>query len=69
MKVSNIPRGMDLRVLRADMESYGTVVTWAAPPGALHVYAVYETKEMASRATQGLREHRRIIVEPAYLYG
>ena len=60
---------MDLDVLRADMESYGTLVRWAMPPGPVHVYAVYETKEMASAAMAGLRENRRLVVENAVMYG
>lgn len=61
--VSNIPRDMDLHVLRNDMGSYGTIVRWAMSPGPMRVYARYETREMAAAAISGLREHRRLLVD------
>jgi len=65
LHVTNIPRDMDLALLKNDMESYGTVIRWAAPPGPKHVYVVYETREMAIAAMVGLREHRRLVVNHA----
>ena len=69
LKVSNIPLDMDRSLLRAEMMTHGTIQRWAAPTGAKHVYAVYETKEMAYRALMALKEHRRIIAQLAYLSG
>jgi len=59
---------MDMGVLQNEMESYGHIRRWVMPPGPVHVYAVYETKEMASAAMAGLREHRRLIVEMTDIY-
>ena len=69
LKVTNIPGEMDLRLLRSDMDTYGKVLRWATPPGPVHVYVVYETREMAAAAMVGLREHRRLVVTPAVMYG
>ena len=65
VKVTNIPRDMDLESLRNDMRSYGTIARWAVIPGQVHVYAVYETPKMANAALIGLREHRRLIISRA----
>ena len=65
LHVTNIPQDMDLQLLKSDMESYGTVMHWAAPPGPIHVYVVYATREMAISAMVGLREHRRLVVNHA----
>jgi hypothetical protein len=69
LKVSHIPREMDLGLLRSDMDTYGKVLRWVTPPGPVHVYVVYETSEMASAAMIGLREHRRLVVAQALMYG
>lgn len=69
LKITNIPRDMDLRALRGDMESYGTLVRWATPPGPVHVYAAFETTDMARAAMAGLRENRRLVVENTVMYG
>ncbi len=61
--VTNLPRDMDLRTLRADMRSYGPITRWAVIPGKIEVYAVYETPSMANAAVLGLREHRRLVVK------
>lgn len=60
--VANIPRDMDLKSLRDDMRSYGTIMRWAVIPGQVHVYAVYETPSMANASVLGMREHRRLLV-------
>ena len=68
LRITNIPRDMQLRALKGDMESYGTITRWVTPPGPVHVYAVYENEDMACAALIGLREHRRIVVDYACLY-
>ena len=68
LKVSHIPGDMDMGLLRSDMDTYGKVLRWVAPPGPVHVYVVYETQAMASAAMVGLREHRRLVVAQALMY-
>jgi len=60
---------MDLLALRNDMKSYGTIVRWAAPTGQVHVYARYETDDMAAAAILGLRENRRLLIDYATTTG
>lgn len=62
--VTNIPCDMDLRSLRDEMSSYGTIERWAVLPGPVQVYAVYKSADMANAAVLGLREHRRLVVKP-----
>lgn len=63
--IRNIPRDMDLGMLKADVDSHGRVVSWRTPPGPVHVYVEFETKDMATKAMIGLREHRRLVVDYA----
>lgn len=69
LRITNIPRDMDLDMLRADVDSYGNLVSWVTPPGPVHAYAKFETKDMATRAMIGLREHRRLVVDYACVTG
>lgn len=65
--ITNIPLDMDLSLLKADVNTYGTLEQWETPPGPVHVYARFQTKDMATRALMGLREHRRLVVDYACL--
>ena len=61
--ITNIPHDLDLCTLRSDLEMYGTLHDYATPPGPLHVYATYYDPTHAQAALQGLREHRRLVVD------
>ena len=66
LKIAHIPREMDLRLLRSEMDTYGKVVRWVNPASlAQPAYVVYETTDMAMAAKVGLREHRRLVVTQA----
>ena len=67
VRVTNIPRNMDLGVLRTDLEAYGPLENWETPAGPVHVYATFCEKAHASAAVQGLREHLRLVVDFACL--
>ena len=66
--MTNIPRDMDLNVLRTDLETYGPLKRWVTPPGPVHVYATFYEKVHATAAVQGLREHLRLVVDYACLH-